>query len=375
MRPPETGVAGAARHLARVVGPGALPTGVWRLAIAPIESAARSAFDALGLACDGSAGGAATIAGRLEDLQRAARADGPARSCAEAALRAIAGWTKDRFLLPGPQPLELREPVVMAVVNVTPDSFSDGGLLAGPDAAAAAALDAFANGARIVDLGGESTRPGAPAVAADEEVRRVLPALERIRERAPNAYVSVDTTKAEVARRALAAGARMVNDVSGLAADPGLAEVVAEAGVPVVLGHRRGDPATMQSMAEYEDVVAEVARELDDAVRRATRAGIDEACILLDPGLGFAKRPAHGWEILRRLGELRSAGFPLVVGPSRKSFLGEILPGRPPADRDGATAVCVALAALAGAKVHRVHAVRPACDALAVARAIETIHP
>ncbi len=259
-------------------------------------------------------------------------------------------------------------PFLMGIVNATPDSFSDGGRFLDPALAVAHALRLAEEGADLVDLGGESTRPGAPPVPEDEELRRVVPVVEALRARGFALPISVDTTKAAVARAALAAGADLVNDVSGLA-DPALARVVAEAGAPIVLMHTRGTPADMQSWASYGDVVAEVRDELALLLRRAETAGVDPEHILLDPGIGFAKTPAHNLELLARLGELRPLGRPLLVGPSRKSFIGAAA-GAPVEDRLPGTLAAVTAAVLAGAEWVRVHDVAPARQAARVAAAI-----
>jgi len=259
-------------------------------------------------------------------------------------------------------------PFVMGVINVTPDSFSDGGRYADAQAAVDRALRMAEEGADLVDLGGESTRPGSAAVSAEEEIRRVVPVLERLRARGYVLPISVDTSKVEVARAALRAGAALVNDVRGLA-DPRLAEVVAEAGVPVVLMHMRGTPADMQSRAVYGDVVAEVADELRQALARAAAAGIPAERTILDPGIGFAKRPEHSLELLARLGELRALGRPLLVGPSRKSFIGHVT-GASVGERLPGTLAAVAAAVLAGAEMVRVHDVAEARQAARIAAAI-----
>lgn len=256
-------------------------------------------------------------------------------------------------------------PFLMGIVNVTPDSFSDGGRFAGVDAAVAHAERLAAEGADVVDVGGESTRPGAAAVPADEEIRRVVPVVERLRARGFPLPISVDTTKAEVGRAALAAGADLVNDVSALA-DPGLARAAAEAGAPVVLMHARG-PA--DGPAAYRDVVAEVTAELAAALARAEAAGIPRERTILDPGLGFAKSLEHNLALLAGLPALRALGRPLLVGPSRKSFLGGIT-GAPVEGRLAGTLAAVAAAVLAGAEWVRVHDVAPARDAARVAAAI-----
>jgi len=259
-------------------------------------------------------------------------------------------------------------PFVMGVLNVTPDSFSDGGRYVDPGAAVDRALRMAEEGADLLDLGGESTRPGSPAVPAEEEIRRVVPVLERLAACGYALPVSIDTSKAEVAREALRAGAALVNDVRGLA-DPRLAEVVAAAGVPVVLMHMRGTPADMQSRAVYGDVVAEVADELGQALARAAAAGIPAERTILDPGIGFAKKAEHSLEILARLGELRALGRPLLVGPSRKSFIGHVT-GAPVEERLPGTLAAVAAAVLAGAEMVRAHDVAEARQAARLAAAI-----
>lgn len=259
-------------------------------------------------------------------------------------------------------------PFLMGVVNATPDSFSDGGRWLAPDAAAEHALRLLAEGADLVDLGGESTRPGAAEVPADEELRRVVPVIERLRAGGCAAPISVDTRKAEVARAALAAGADLVNDVSALA-DPGMAELVAAAGAPVVLMHMRGTPADMASRAAYGDVCADVERELGEALARAVARGVREERVILDPGLGFAKTAAHNLQLLAGLDGLRRLGRPLLVGPSRKSFIGAAA-GAPVGDRLPGTLAAVTACVLAGVEFVRVHDVAPARQAARVAAAI-----
>ena len=257
-------------------------------------------------------------------------------------------------------------PFLMGIVNATPDSFSDGGRFLERDAAVDRALRLADEGADLVDLGGESTRPGAPPVPAEEELRRVVPVVERLRARAFPLPISVDTSKGAVARAALAAGADLVNDVTGLR-DPELGRAVAAAGVPVVLMHMRGTPADMASGASYRDVAAEVAAELAEALARAAAAGIPAEATVLDPGLGFAKTAEQSLELLARVGELRRLGRPLLVGPSRKSFIGKLAGGAPPEDRLPGTLAAVAWCVLAGVELVRVHDVAPARQAAAVA--------
>jgi dihydropteroate synthase len=257
---------------------------------------------------------------------------------------------------------------VVGVLNLTPDSFSDGGRFLDPDDALARAQALAVEGADLLDVGGESTRPGAAAVPAAEEVRRVCPLVERLAAAGFPLPVSVDTSKAEVAREALAAGASLVNDVRGLA-ERALAEVVAAAGVPVILMHMRGTPRDMQERAVYRDVAAEVRAELEEALLRAKRAGIARERTILDPGIGFAKTAAQSLEVLARLGELHALGRPLLVGPSRKSFIGAAT-GAPVGERLPGTLAAVAAAVLAGAAFVRVHDVAAARQAARVAAAI-----
>ncbi len=259
----------------------------------------------------------------------------------------------------------------MGVINVTPDSFSDGGVYADPAEAAAAGIAMIAGGADLIDVGGESTRPGAARVSPEEERRRVLPVVAELA--AAGAAVSVDTSRAEVAAAALDAGAVLVNDVTG-GADPEMYALVAERHVPYVLMHGRGASLDMQARAQYTDVVAEVRAELELRLAAAEAAGIRSDALILDPGIGFAKNADHNWALLAALDRLHELGHPLLVGTSRKSFLGAVLrdaAGRPrPVDRrDAATVATTALAAAQGAWAVRVHAVRQSADAVRVAAA------
>jgi dihydropteroate synthase len=259
-------------------------------------------------------------------------------------------------------------PFLMGVVNATPDSFSDGGRFLSLDAAVAQAERLAEEGADLIDLGGESTRPGALPVSVAEERRRVVPVIERLRARGFRLPISVDTCKGEVARAAIEAGADLVNDVTGLA-DPALAAAVQVAGVPAVLMHMRGTPADMASRATYADLLSEVAVELRQALARAGQAGIPEDRIILDPGLGFAKTPAQTVELLARVGELKALGRPLLVGPSRKRFIGE-LTGAPVGDRLPGTLAAVTACVLVGVELIRVHDVAAALQASRVAVAL-----
>jgi dihydropteroate synthase len=258
--------------------------------------------------------------------------------------------------------------LVIGVVNVTPDSFSDGGNYVDADAAIKHGLALVEEGADIIDVGGESTRPGASRVPEDEERRRVVPVIAALA--SAGVPVSVDTMRAPTALAALEAGAALVNDVSGGQADAGLPRVVAEAGVPYVVMHWRAHSDRMQQYAEYDDVVGEVRAELLARVEAVTGAGVRPEQIIVDPGIGFAKTAAHNWALLTHLDQIVAMGYPLLVGASRKSFLGELLISdevRPPAERDGATAALTVVAALAGAWAVRVHAVQANADAVRVA--------
>ncbi|WP_164018727.1 dihydropteroate synthase [Pyxidicoccus trucidator] len=259
---------------------------------------------------------------------------------------------------------------VMGVVNVTPDSFSDGGRFFDAEAAIAHGVALAEAGADLLDVGGESTRPGSQPVDAEEEVARVLPVIQGLRART-SVPLSVDTTKAAVAREVLKAGAHLINDITGFRSDPDLPRVVAEAGAACCLMHIQGTPATMQQSPRYDDVVDEVLAFLEDALARAEAAGVPRGRILLDPGIGFGKTVDHNLFLLRRLGELRVLGLPLLVGTSRKGFLGKLTGGKPATERLAATLGSVAaMAALGGADVVRVHDVVEARDALVVADAI-----
>jgi dihydropteroate synthase len=262
-------------------------------------------------------------------------------------------------------------PLVMGVVNVTPDSFSDGGAWFTPEAALAHGRRLLHEGADLVDVGGESTRPGAERPSTTEELRRVIPVVEALSALVP---VSVDTMRAEVAAAALDAGASLVNDVSGGLADPQMASLVAERGVPMVAMHWRGHSTQMQRRAHYDDVVADVRRELGERVEALVEAGIRRDDVILDPGLGFAKLAPHNWELLRRLEELAALGHRLVLGTSRKKFLGLVgrtpATERPPLARDVATAATTLYAAQHGVWAVRVHDVAGTVDALDVADAL-----
>ena len=261
---------------------------------------------------------------------------------------------------------------VMGIVNVTPDSFSDGGLYLDARAAVDHGLALERAGATILDVGGESTRPGANPVPEDEELRRVLPVIEGLRARGSGAQLSIDTSKAPVARAALAAGATMVNDVTALRGDPGMAEVIAATGADCCLMHMLGEPRTMQRDPRYGDVVSEIKAFLEERLSVAVAAGVAEERIMLDPGIGFGKTTEHNLELLRRLDEIVAVGRPVAIGTSRKSFLGKIT-ARPVEDRIAATIATTLVAYERGARVFRVHDVAPIHDALAITAA--TVRP
>ena len=284
-------------------------------------------------------------------------------------------------------------PLVMGIVNVTPDSFSDGGRFVGPAEAVRHAQRLVDEGADLIDVGGESTRPGAAPVEVEEEARRVVPVIRALAKRLA-VPVSVDTSKAAVAQRAIDAGASLVNDVTALRGDPQMAQIVAKARVSVILMHRRGTPQTMQQAPRYQDVVGEVQRFLAQASRRAQGAGIRSDRILLDPGLGFGKTVRHNLLLLRHLDALAALGQPVVIGPSRKSFIGRVV--APPARRDtsspertlparsldaevsqrlNGTLACVAYAMRQGAAMVRVHDVKATVQFIRMWNAIEDASP
>ncbi len=265
-------------------------------------------------------------------------------------------------------------PLVMGVLNVTPDSFSDGGLWLDAQRAVAHGRQLVAEGADMVDVGGESTRPGADRVSAEVELRRVQPVIAGLVE--AGLVVSIDTMRASVAAAAIEAGAQIVNDVSGGLSDPAMAGLIARRGVRYVVMHWRGHSRDMYQHADYRDVVAEVCAELQQRVDALRQAGVDDAQIVLDPGLGFAKTPEHSWTLLAHLDSLQRLGFPLLVGTSRKGFLGLLQPTQdggpcPPKERDVATAATSLVCAQAGVWAVRVHDVPSTVAAIQVARALQ----
>lgn len=270
------------------------------------------------------------------------------------------------FLRCGKFELSLSRPLIMGVVNVTPDSFSDGGLWISAEKAAEHALRLVKEGADILDVGGESSRPGALPVSVEDELRRVLPVLERLK--GIEVPISVDTVKPEVMRQAIRAGASMINDINALLA-PSAMEAVAGSGVGVCLMHMQGDPQTMQKNPQYKDVVAEVKAFLESRVREAEKAGISRERLVLDPGFGFGKTVVHNLALLRRLQSIASAGLPVLAGLSRKSILG-VITGNQVEDRLPASIAAALIAVANGAKIVRVHDVKATRDALAVFNAV-----
>jgi dihydropteroate synthase len=245
----------------------------------------------------------------------------------------------------------------MGILNITPDSFSDPGLFFDPDRAAAHAQNMVRDGADIIDVGGESTRPGSEAVPVNEEVRRVVPVIRSLRARV-SVPISVDTYKAEVARKAIDAGASIVNDISGFRFDPEMASLVAEVGVPVVLMHIKGTPKNMQVNPAYDDLIGEIREHLAGSIEIARNAGVRDDRIIIDPGIGFGKTIGHNLEIIRRLCEFRSLNKPILIGPSRKAFIGRILGDLPVTERLEGTAAAVAISIFNGAHIVRVHDVK-----------------
>ncbi len=270
-------------------------------------------------------------------------------------------------MYPSGLPFDLSVPRVMGILNITPDSFSDGGRFLVPDDALVQAERMIAEGADILDVGGESTRPGAAAVSLDEEMARVLPLIERVAAEF-DIPVSVDTSKPELMRAAVAAGAAMINDVSSLRA-PGAVAAVAALDVPVCLMHMQGEPRTMQTAPQYDDVLADINRYLGDRVTACVAAGIARERLLIDPGFGFGKTLQHNLELLRGLGQFRQLGLPILVGISRKSMLGAVT-GKPVGERQTASVAAALMAVERGARVVRVHDVAATVDALRLWRAV-----
>ena len=267
-------------------------------------------------------------------------------------------------------PLQGPGPALFGILNVTPDSFSDGGDFLDPEAAARHAELLLDEGADVIDVGGESTRPGSDPVSEEEELRRVVPVVRKLLEARPGAVVSVDTYRARTAEAALDAGASVVNDVTALRGDPRMAALVADAGCPVVLMHMLGEPKTMQREPRYDDVVGEVRHFLEERVEYGNAAGVAAENVILDPGIGFGKTPDHNLSLLRRLDTIVSLGFPVLLGASRKRFLGTITGAEEAKERVFGTVATTVLGYERGAILFRVHDVRANREALAVARAV-----
>jgi dihydropteroate synthase len=357
-----------ARYNPRVVAAPAPAPGYWSPLEIALESilaperrrlAAAAEREDVSMLRDGSALFGTTMAVRAAALRlRAARA---ARPLSDALLAALDGYL---HALAAP-----KQTLVVGVLNVTPDSFSDGGCFLDEAAAVARAREMVAEGADWIDVGGESTRPGAAVVPEEEEKARVLPVISALRQ-ALTVPVSIDTRKASVAEAALGAGATIVNDVSGLTFDAAMPAVVAAAGAGLVLMHTRGTPETMQKDPTYDDVVADTLRFLRRQFVTAVAAGVHPGRIWIDPGFGFGKTPEHNLAILRRLREYTATGLPVFLGTSRKSTLGLLLDGAPPEERREGTAATVALAVQAGARAVRVHDVREMARVVHVAAAV-----
>jgi dihydropteroate synthase len=273
----------------------------------------------------------------------------------------------------GAEPWPAKRTLIMGILNVTPDSFSDGGRYASPEAAVGHARGMIEAGADIVDVGPESTRPGSAPVGAAEQIRRVVPVIRAIREHSAGVTISIDTRLASVAREALAAGANMINDISALRDDPEMADIAAQAGVPIVLMHMKGTPRDMQRGGgpAYDDVIAEVCTFLKERRAFAVSCGIEPSRIILDPGIGFGKRYEHNLMILRHLDRIVALGQPVLIGASRKAFIGRTLGIDEPADRDLASVVCALWALRAGARILRVHDVRATVQAVRMYHALE----
>ncbi|WP_018970175.1 dihydropteroate synthase [Rubritalea marina] len=262
--------------------------------------------------------------------------------------------------------------MIAGILNVTPDSFSDGGKFINVSQAVQHAIGMLQDGAEIIDIGGESTRPGSLPVSADEEIKRVVPVIQALRE-ASNCLISIDTSKAEVARQAIEAGADIVNDVSGLTQDVNMPRVCAETGVGVIVMHRQGTPDTMQVNPEYQDVVREIRKFFEERYRTLTRLGVNPQSLCFDPGIGFGKTLEHNLELLHRLSGLIVNNRPIMLGVSRKSMIGAILGLEDAQSRDAGTAALTATGRMAGAQIHRVHEIRANYEAMRMAEAVLNI--
>ncbi|MBC7328031.1 dihydropteroate synthase [bacterium] len=296
-----------------------------------------------------------------------------AKKVAEELEALLKNYLQREWLLPFPRhPLLIKgKPLIMGILNLTPDSFYDGGRYVGDDSAIRRAEEMLEEGVDIIDIGGESTRPGAEPISVEEELKRVLPVIKKLVNRV-NVPLSIDTYKSEVARIAISEGVEMVNDISALRFDERMVEVVRDYKVPVVLMHMKGTPKDMQMNPYYDDVIGEIYDFFQQRVRWAVEKGVGKNSIVVDPGIGFGKRVVDNLEIVKRLSEFKSLGLPILIGPSRKSFIGAILGGLPPEERLEGTAAVVAIAVLNGVNIIRVHDVKAMKRVVEVATAIAT---
>ncbi len=264
-----------------------------------------------------------------------------------------------------------RETLVMGILNVTPDSFSDGGLFYNTDEAVSHALQLIENGIDIIDIGGESTRPGAKKISEEEEIQRIIPVVKQIRELSPEIIISIDTTKSMVAQKAIQSGANIINDISGFSFDNRMIDVVRESKVPVIIMHMQGDPSNMQNKPVYDDLIIDISSFFKSKIKLATDAGIKKKQIILDPGIGFGKTVGDNFQLINQLNEFCKLGFPVMIGPSRKSFIGTTL-NLPVDDRLEGTAAAVAVGVMNGARIVRVHDVKEIKRVVTIVEKIRT---
>jgi len=264
-----------------------------------------------------------------------------------------------------------RETLVMGILNVTPDSFSDGGLFYNTDEAVSHALQLIENGIDIIDIGGESTRPGAKKISEEEEIQRIIPVVKQIRELSPEIIISIDTTKSMVAQKAIQSGANIINDISGFSFDNKMIDVIRESKVPVIIMHMQGDPSNMQNKPVYDDLIIDISSFFKSKIKLATDAGIKKKQIILDPGIGFGKTVGDNFQLINQLNEFCKLGFPVMIGPSRKSFIGTTL-NLPVDDRLEGTAAAVAVGVMNGARIVRVHDVKEIKRVVTIVEKIRT---
>ena len=265
-----------------------------------------------------------------------------------------------------------RETLVMGILNVTPDSFSDGGLFYNTNEAVSHALQLIENGIDIIDIGGESTRPGAKKISEEEEIQRIIPVVKQIRELSPEIIISIDTTKSMVAQKAIQSGANIINDISGFSFDNKMIDVVRESKVPVIIMHMQGDPSNMQNKPVYDDLIIDISSFFKSKIKLATDAGIKKKQIILDPGIGFGKTVGDNFQLINQLNEFCKLGFPVMIGPSRKSFIGTTL-NLPVDDRLEGTAAAVAVGGMNGARIVRVHDVKEIKRVVTIVEKIRTV--